>query len=174
MSLLVLALVGCGVRVGDTADFELDPCATTDPGVQVGNGEFEHVPVEDGDAVLMTHGPQGGWHVWFSFEAYNIGETVIFNITGDDQDTQARLIDETVNLALVQAEDPACAGIAYGQFGYLPGDDPETTEDESPPASLAGHSMVMGVTVTDLTDATLTAHDEVTVTLACDPVDNCD
>ncbi len=171
MTLVLLALSGCVSRAGG-GDSAANACSTTDPSVQIGNGESAHTPVEVGDVVTMVHGSQGGWHVWYSFEAYNFGPTVTFGITGDDSAFDDLLVNETLNQALVITGDPVCAGEAYGVFGFLPLDDPKTTDvDESPPAHLVGHQMVMGVTVTDLTDATITAHDEVTVTLACDPVD---
>ena len=169
MTLVLLALSGCVSRGG--ADTAANACSTTDPSVQVGNGEFAHEAVEVGEVVTMIHGPQGGWHVWYSFQSYNFGPTVTFTVTGEDRATAGLLVNETLNQALVITGDPVCAGDAWGVTGYLPLDDAKTEGDESPPAYLVGHQMVMGVTVTDLTDATITAQDEVTVTLACDPID---
>jgi hypothetical protein len=140
------------------------------PTVVLGNGDAAHVPVADGDVVTMVHGPQGGWHIWYSFRAYDFADLVSYQVTGDDLDLGIRIIDGHASVALVPAE-PDCAGDVYGIFGFLPGDDPETAEDETPPVYLAGHSVRMSVDVEDLDDASVTAHDEVVVTTTCDPAD---
>lgn len=171
MPFLLLALAACS-RSDDSADAKSDPCAVTDPSVEIGNGEAAHSPVADGAVVTMVHGPQGGWHVWYSFEAYNFGEIVTFEITGEDTNKGITVIDETTSQALVADTDATCGGVAYGAFGYLALDNPKTADvDESPPAYLTGDEMIMHVTVTDISDTTLTAEDEVSVTLACDDLD---
>jgi len=169
MLFATVLLLGCNARVpadGETKGY----CATTDPAVVVGNGESAHVALEDGDEVIMVDGPQGGWHVWYSFAAYNFGEIATFDLVGEDQTLGISVIDESVTQALVAGED--CAATAYGAFGYLPGDDTTTTDvDESPPAYLAGDTLLMRVTVTDFDDPSITATGEVAVTLVCDPAD---
>lgn len=54
-ALAAAALVGCA---------EPDPSDTgVAPWLELGTGETEFVPLEDGDEVALVYGPQGGWHV---------------------------------------------------------------------------------------------------------------
>ncbi len=52
----------------------LDPCEA--PSVELGEGTYDHRRLRDGDAVVMVHGPQGGWHIDLSFESTGLGQTV--------------------------------------------------------------------------------------------------
>ena len=45
----------------------LAACEDPEPGIEVGTGEREFEPLEDGDDILIIQGPQGGFHVLGSF-----------------------------------------------------------------------------------------------------------
>jgi hypothetical protein len=65
-----LFLVACG-SCGPGADDTSDPCDPgPEPTLELGTGEFEHVPLDpDGAVVELIHGPQGGYHVVVSLGA---------------------------------------------------------------------------------------------------------
>jgi hypothetical protein len=165
---LLAVLAACSASGLD--DSSSGPCAGG-PAVEVGNGQYGHEAVEDGDVVVMVHGPQGGWHIWYSFLATNLGDLVTYTITGEDLDLDRRIVEESVSVALVPELDSDCAGESYGVFGYLPLDDPDTATSEAPPDYLVGHTLEMGVEVVSFDDNSITATSSVTVTTTCDPDD---
>jgi hypothetical protein len=73
---LVLALVlsGCDLMTllyGDTSAPPVAPPVTPSGAhagwkIDVGTGESDFEPLNDGDVVAKQHGPQGGYHVWIS------------------------------------------------------------------------------------------------------------
>jgi len=58
---LLGAFGGCAV---DTA-----PTPETPAVLELGSGSWRFEPLEEGQAVSMVRGAQGGWHVWLSFRA---------------------------------------------------------------------------------------------------------
>ncbi len=56
---VLLATLGCGPTTGDSGGGRT--CSGLE--VSLGEGAFAYAPREDGDAVTLVHGPQGGWHV---------------------------------------------------------------------------------------------------------------
>ncbi|HJN75013.1 MAG TPA: hypothetical protein QGF58_13885 [Myxococcota bacterium] len=62
-ALLAPLLVACGPK---------DPCekaAEYEPSIELGVGEDDFSPVEDGDVLWAESGPQGGEHVWISLRS---------------------------------------------------------------------------------------------------------
>jgi hypothetical protein len=42
------------------------------PWMELGQGEIEFAPLEDGEALPYAHGAQGGQHVWVAFRMYGL------------------------------------------------------------------------------------------------------
>lgn len=168
---LLLTLVACTAAGTDTGSTgSAGPCEDG-PAVLVGNGESGHVSLVEGQDVVMVHGPQGGWHIWYSFVAYNFGPIVDYTITGRDEDLGLEIVEESLAVATVPLESIACGAQVWGIFGYLPLDAEVTGEAATPPNYLAGHTLTMGVDLVDLEDTTVSATHAVTVRATCDPVD---
>lgn len=125
---MLLLLLGCP---STGVDRDSVPCEALEPAIEIGNGEAAHVPLADGDAVVMVHGPQGGWHVWLSFGLLNVGPTVSLAVTLEDLTRGESMGQLAYSL---RAADPVdCRSELAGLFGFLPYDDPGTPEDETPP-----------------------------------------
>ena len=62
-ALLLGILASCK---GDDEGPTLAPIPNTPPTltVEVGTGSVDYVPLAEGDRVELTHGSQGGWHIW--------------------------------------------------------------------------------------------------------------
>ena len=92
-----------------TSTPEVDPCddlATYTPSVTLGTGSSEFVSFEEGELLTPAYGPQGGHHIWVSFEATGINP-------GNGQ----------------MIPDPAYADIDGGTIPSIPdGDDPVTIQ----------------------------------------------
>lgn len=43
-----------------------------EPRLELGTGTARFAPVQDGDALPMVHGAQGGWHVWVAVRAEHV------------------------------------------------------------------------------------------------------
>jgi len=54
-----------GLATAETSDSasDIDCEAMGDLTVEIGTGEVEFVPLNEGDEVIIVHGPQGGWHI---------------------------------------------------------------------------------------------------------------
>ena len=50
------------------------PSAPSASAVRIGTGAFVFIPIVTGDAVPIIHGPQGGYHIWGSVLARDLGE----------------------------------------------------------------------------------------------------
>lgn len=156
---------------GDTGDTAVDPCAV--PAVQLGNGADAHLPLADGDEVIVVHGPQGGWHVEVSGLVTGTGATVgvLPALTRLSDGLKLAGYQQGAALALVPAETGACGGTFWGVRAYvddaLPADDPDAFI-----CALAGERAILSALVTDLT-TWMTAHAEVEVVLRSDPYEGC-
>ncbi|MBX7191964.1 MAG: hypothetical protein K1X94_07900 [Sandaracinaceae bacterium] len=70
LALAIAALVG---------SLTLEACAAaapepTEASLELGTGTARFEPLSDGDEVPMTHGAQGGWHLWISARATGLRE----------------------------------------------------------------------------------------------------
>ena len=63
---------------GDTAP---DPCAMPQPDVELGVGSKVFAPAADADAIVMEHGPQGGWHLTTAVRLAAVSELIGFHPT---------------------------------------------------------------------------------------------
>jgi len=126
---MLLFLLGCPLVPPD--DSTPVDCTDLPSAVELGTGESAHVPASEGDEVVMVHGPQGGWHVWLSFGLVNLGPDVVLDVTLEDL-TRGEVMAE-LSYSLHVGEPTACRVELSGLFGFLPYDDPNTPESESPP-----------------------------------------
>lgn len=63
---MIVWLFACAASKGALGD----PCLPSDdPTLALGTGETTFVPLVDGDAVELVHGPQGGYHTYVGFAA---------------------------------------------------------------------------------------------------------
>jgi len=139
--------------------------------VLVGNGELGHVSLVEGQEVVMVHGPQGGWHIWYSFVVYGFASQVSYRVTGRDEDLGLDIVDQSASVAPVPLESIECGAQVWGIFGYLPVDTEVTGEAAWPPNYLAGHDVTMGVEVMDEGGAGASSSHAVRVRTVCDPID---
>lgn len=81
------ALAGCEPNGGDCADRveamaeNCDDVFCGDPVVDIGVGGSSHEPVEDGQTVQITEGPQGGYHVFVSLQSEQLCPVVFVRPT---------------------------------------------------------------------------------------------
>lgn len=143
-----LFLAACPSEKDDSAT----SCADLPPAVEVGNGNPDHVPFTDGDPIVMVHGPQGGWHVWVSLALTNFDPEVSIHVTLTDL-TRAEEMAE-LDYSLVTDPPTECVSTLGGLFGFLPYDDLDTPEDESPPTWRACDRFEVCAEVTDGNGAT--------------------
>ena len=141
---LLLLLVGCtggdkdsGRPAGDSAPpvdplCEQDACLCEDPQVSVGTGDDSFVPLEEGDPVMMVHGPQGGWHMLGSVQVAHTTEVVNIRFVIDTLDGVV-VADNNLNVLLISEEVPAaCRMYAYLSVEDLAQGDLDTLTSCSP------------------------------------------
>lgn len=141
-SLVFLLLAGCPGETDPVPD-----CTDAPPAVEVGNGYPNHVAFVDGAPITMVHGPQGGWHVWVSLALTNLESAVDIHVTITDT-TRGDLLGD-LNYSMQTGAPVACVGSLGGLLGFLPYDDPDTPEDETPPAYRACDVFEVCAEVTD-------------------------
>ena len=92
------------------------------PELVIGIGQDELVPIEDGDVVPISTGPQGGTIVWGAVAARYldpIGLELVFAITPPDGEPSLR----RVVTDLADAEDGLEMGTSTGLHVFLPDED---------------------------------------------------
>jgi len=110
MRRLILAalLMGCGDR---TTDRDRTPKIRVD----IGTGVDEYVPLEDGDTLTMTHGPQGAWHFDLAAFVSNVPDFVGVTNTLRVVATDDPLIAAAPQyIALVDYSEEDAAGYLWG------------------------------------------------------------
>ena len=70
----VAAALGA-IACGGSAPVDEDGCVG-DPSLEVGTGKDAFEPVDDGDSVVIQHGPQGGWHIWTGIHSQGTSDSV--------------------------------------------------------------------------------------------------
>jgi hypothetical protein len=154
---LVCLWSGCqGDAPTDTAP--VDPCAGSAPTLALGTGEFAFEPLLDGDRIMLTNGPQGGWHLWTSGRLTGVNPVLSVMGTVEDLTTGTLLAggdDLPVTLDLSEAgvgtyAAGTCAGEFYGQLTYL--NDAVPAQDDSYLdliCSLEDHELEFSLSVTE-------------------------
>ncbi len=119
-----------------------DPCARAqqlDPVLDIGTGENDFVPLEDGDTATLSYGNQGGQHIWTALHAagLNPGERGFFTQDADpvritlvlEGETDGALVGSYYSDWLAMAGGPEDAEITGLQLvvslGYASYDDTE-------------------------------------------------
>ncbi len=144
---LVLAL-GLGACVGPDLDRE--------PYCQLGTGDVEFVPIDDGSEVGVVRGIQGGDHIWGSARVVGIDwtdVTLVFELLDDEglPVTESSTLIGELNHCPMQ--DAGCARGMGETVGF-----PVIVEDVS---DVVAHAITMKVTAVDAEGRTATH--EVTV-----------
>jgi hypothetical protein len=170
-----------------------DVCPSEPLSLEVATGVAGPVLLHDGDPVVMTYGPQGGWHIWTAGVIHGfvslddtpgasasrpmeVDVDVVRTATGT-------LLTGTASDAAIDLSNPAfgnwsdatCSGAFYGHqsrivdasSGVVPKDG-ETYRDLI--CELEGEDLTLTVAVTDLVDGATTT-DTVHVLAQLDPVD---
>jgi hypothetical protein len=167
--LLLLACSGGGIgEAPDTGESCFDHPSVEIGGTAVdGDGRQSWIPMAEGDAATMVHGPQGGWHVLASAYADGVGDIVrlTYTIVVLDSGAEVSWNNYTVQLA----EYDGCGGMYPGMYGYLDVSGIASGEADTPPELLAGATLLLGMDLEDRDGRT--ARDELTVIAALDPQD---
>jgi hypothetical protein len=142
----------CGViSVGEI----VEECCARASEVAIGNGESCHDAFPTEGCVTMVHGPQGGWHIWISFETQTFRNVVAYEIDIVDVASGESLIKDdadSARVAILPSEDE-CVYSYPGIFGYLnqlsnlPGF--EFDADDTPPELLCNSELDISITITD-------------------------
>ena len=134
------------------------PCEDKTPRIEIGTGELDFEVLEDGAALEIIHGPQGGWHLVGSVQALYLTSPVhihyeIFNAEG------VRVSDSTFYVGLVFPDQ--CMTYYPGMYGILDISGMDLPSSTTPPDVLAGTSVRLRMEVTDYKNVSV--HDEVWV-----------
>jgi hypothetical protein len=115
--------------------------------VEVGTGDLEFEPLEDGAPVTMVHGPQGGWHMLGSVQVGQTEPIVRVHYTIETVETGVIIADNTYQVQLVSTGE--CGGYFPGMYGYLDVTDLAVGEADTPPELLAYDAVRMAMSVED-------------------------
>ena len=174
---LGLVLFGCTPK-NDSGSNETesgtDPtggCPTGALAVEAGTGSFAFEPLADGDRVEVTHGPQGGWHLWTGGTVTNtLASSILIapKVTLSSDGTQLAGDQIAQSIPLGPTE---CGGIFYGGYAYLDDFQPQGMTVLQFICELEGKALQFTVDITD-PDTGETATSSVEVIAARDPYDD--
>ena len=137
--------------------------------VAIGDGAETFTEIAENTDLVMTHGPQGGWHMLASVLVENLEMIVTLNYTIDVMPEMTRISDNNYRVQL--KSDGACKGIYWNMYGYLDTSLITDGELDTPPELLCGKSLQLTITASDSSGKS--ASDSVTVIAAPDPTDTC-
>lgn len=168
VTLLALLLVGCTPPTRDSSSCEAT-CACAPSTLRIGTGPLPFEPMQDGQDVVMVHGPQGGWHVLAGLRATHVQPIVRIHYTIDAlvSDPPARVSDTRYRVMLVSEE--TCSGDYPDLFGYLDVRGLSDGQQDTPPELLDGATLRLTMTVED--DVGNTASTVVDTHAVLDPLD---
>lgn len=127
---------------------EPDPCAAFDPfTLELGTGEETFETLEDGQPVMMVHGPQGGWHMLASARLENTTERVELHFVITHLDSGVVVADNTYKTRLETTGE--CQGQFVGMYGYLNVFPLAEGDDNTPPELLSYEDLRFDMTATD-------------------------
>ena len=126
-------------------------CFSSDPVVEVGTGERTFETLDNGEGVMMVHGPQGGWHMLGSMQATHMTEIVAAHFVITHLESGVVVADNTYRVATVYDEDN-CMGYYPGMYGYLYVEELAQGDMDTPPELMAYDDMQFCMTVTDQDD----------------------
>ena len=97
MPLLLIVLLGCGAESNPASDPE--PPAVP-PAIEMGTGEWDWEPLEDGQEIDVIQGPQGGFHLLGSVRVAGIAAGSADDLSDpDNPTTRFWVVHEGVDLA---------------------------------------------------------------------------
>ena len=143
-------------------------CFSEDHVVEVGTGEREFESLDEGEGVVMVHGPQGGWHMLGSMQASHMTEIVAAHFVITHLESGVVVADNTYRVATVYDEDN-CRGYYPGMYGYLYVEALAEGDLDTPPELMAYDELQFCMTVTDQDERE--GSDCRTVVAVPDPVD---
>lgn len=134
--LLLSALSGWLGCQGDSDDSE-PSCEGLEPSLSLGTGEFHFEAIDDGDAVTLVNGPQGGWHVWTSGLLTGLGPVVSVLATLVDEQSAIPIAGSDDLPVTLDLSEPGtgtfapdtCAASFFGLFAYI--DDAQPMGEDS-------------------------------------------
>jgi hypothetical protein len=145
-----------------------DPCAS--PGVHLGSGVTDHLPLAAGDPVTLVHGPQGGWHVDVSGWVVGTGQVVSVHPSLVRLSDGLALAGEQTPQSLALTATEPCGWEFWAVRAFV--DDFVDPDPVGFVCSLAGEPLALTVEVVDLVSG-LTLTDTVEVVGASDPLEVC-
>jgi hypothetical protein len=146
------------------------PCACGASSAEVGGGERAFEPLDEGDPLVMVHGPQGGWHVLASLRVQNMLDIVDIAYAIDVLPDGPRISDQTYRVQLV--DEGGCSGVYPGMYGYLEVDALADGEADTPPEVLVGRTLRLSLQAADAEGRI--ASDTLEGVAAPDPIDVAD
>jgi len=113
--------------------------------VEVGEGEEEFESLEDGDSVMLVHGPQGGWHVTGAVRATGFGQIARLHYSVQDLESGVYVTDYSYNVAMVMEDE--CVGTFFNLIGFVTIAELGGGDELIPPDLLEGNELEMKIIV---------------------------
>jgi hypothetical protein len=137
--------------------------------VEIGDGNDPFVAIEDGSTHIMTHGPQGGWHMLASVRVTNTDDIVSIHYTADVLPEETRVSDNKYRVQL--KDEGKCQGTYWNMYGYLDASALAVGDLDTPPELLCGKTIRLSMEIADADNRGGTA--SVEVQALNDPADLC-
>jgi hypothetical protein len=145
---LLLILLGCPPATEDTGDTALGTgCFANAAAVTIGTGSTEWEDLDEGDGVMMVHGPQGGWHMLASARVHNMLPIVRLHYTITDLASGSVVSNNTYDVALT--EDTECSGHFTGMYGYIDVRELKEGDADTPPELLSYNDVKIRIEASD-------------------------
>ncbi len=139
------------------------PDLESDPAVELGTGEVAFESLQDGDALPLVSGLQGGRHIWGAVRVVGIDwREVSLVFTLEDEDG-VQLTDTTTMFTELQACELDSPGCAQG-MGELVGATILVTEEDA--GAVVGGDVVLRVEAADAAGRTASTQRSVDVTFS--------
>lgn len=173
---MLFFLFACTPSVDDTSEAL---CTDSSPSLIVGTGEREFESLDEGEEVIMVHGPQGGWHMLGSIQLFNTFPIVEIDFTITDVESGIVVSSNYYRVGLLMEDE--CDGFYPGMYGYINVQDLAQGDLDTPPELLAGHELEMEMKSNDCTESqneqgicirdNRWSTNKIYVTAALDPID---
>jgi len=147
-------------------------CLADGIAVDPGTGIDSYVGIQEGDDMVMVHGPQGGWHIDVGGRVNHTEELVSIEATFTNLADGTLIAGDQVEsrVALVNWDDAGCSGDFYGQRIFV--DDINSNVGQGDICALDGAELEMTLTVTAIeADPPAVAEITLNVFAALDPAD---
>ena len=151
----------------DTAPPEPMGCLDYDPAIEIGTGYSAWWPLEEGQELIMVHGPQGGWHMLCAARVFHTDPLVEISFTVTTEGGVV-VADNLYQVALFPGPNE-CSGVYSGMYAFLDVRELEEGERDTPPELLAYQPLIIDMSVVDAQGRA--ASDQRIVTAVPDPAD---